>query len=153
MSNFVYTAGLRNVGSYQVSGTPWVTGSGGATAFTGAEVHRFSFPKVTKSFTVINTGTQDIYLTFTTTRTFAAGAAGDGLSGEQTYVASDDQYDKFHYITIPAENGSVTMNMKCKEIYLANPHSSNTTGYEIFAELTQIPTGSMFTLTGAGIDG
>ena len=45
------------------------------------------------------------------------------------------------------------MNVKCKEIYLANPHGSNTTGYEIFAELTQIPTGSMFTLTGAGIDG
>ena len=27
MANFTYTAGLRNVGSYQVSGTPWVTGS------------------------------------------------------------------------------------------------------------------------------
>ena len=148
MANFTYTAGLRNVGSYQVSGTPWVTGSASTTAFTGQEVHRFSFPKVTKSFTVINTGTQDIYLTFSTTRTFTA----DGITGEQTYVSSDDQYDKYHYITVPAEGGSVTMNMKCKEIYLANPHASNTTGYQIFAELTQIPTGSMFTLTGAGID-
>ena len=150
MSNFVYTAGLRNVGSYQVSGTPWVTGSGGATAFTGAEVHRFSFPKVTKSFTVINTGTQDIYLTFTSSLSHTA----DGKAGEIAYDSSDNEYAKFHYITIPSEGGSVTMNMKCKEIYLANPHGSNTTGYEIFAdELTQIPTGSMFTLTGAGIDG
>ena len=69
------------------------------------------------------------------------------------FDSTDNEYAKFHYITIPAENGSVTMNVKCKEIYLANPHGSNTTGYEIFAELTQIPTGSMFTLTGAGIDG
>ena len=117
MSNFVYTAGLRNVGSYQVSGTPWVTGSGATDAFTTLEVHRFSFPKVTKSFTVINTGVSEIRLTFSTTRTFAAGTAGDGLAGEQTYVSTDDQYDKYHYITVPAEGGSVTMNMKCKEIY------------------------------------
>jgi len=150
MANFTYTAGLRNVGSYQVSGTPWVTGSASATAFTNREVHRFSFPKVTKSFTVINTGTEEIVLTFTSEATFAAGAAGDGLSGEQPYVSSNDEYVKKHFITIPPENGSITMDMKCKEIYLANT-SSGTTGYQIFAELTQIPTGSMFTLSGPGL--
>ena len=150
MANFTYTTGLRNVGSYQVSGTPWVTGSANATDFAGDTVHRFSFPKVTKSFTVINTGTVDIYLTFVSGKTFSA----DGKAGAHDYLSTLAEYAKYHFITIPAENGSVTMNMKCKEIYLANPdQSSGTTGYQIFAELTQIPTGSMFTLTGAGIDG
>ena len=44
--------GLRNVGSYQVSGRPWVTGS---TELGTAKVHLIKFPTVAKSFTVINT--------------------------------------------------------------------------------------------------
>ena len=151
MANFTYTTGLRNVGSYQVSGTPWVTGSASATAMAAAKVHRFSFPKVTKSFTVINTGTEEIVLTFTSAASFTAGKTGDGKSGEQAYASGNAEYAKKHFVTIPPENGSITMNMKCKEIFLANTSSGGTTGYQVFAELTQIPTGSMFTLSGAGL--
>ena len=46
--------GLRNVGSYQVSGTPWITGSANLDT---AKVHMVEFPHVSKSFTVINTNT------------------------------------------------------------------------------------------------
>ena len=44
--------GLRNVGSYQISGHPYVTGS---TIAAGVE-KKISFPYVTKSITVIASG-------------------------------------------------------------------------------------------------
>ena len=47
-----YTAGLGSVGSYQVSGVPWVTGS--ITLAAGA-TDKLVFPTVAKSITVINT--------------------------------------------------------------------------------------------------
>ncbi len=44
-----YSVGLQNVGSYQVSGTPWISGSNAMTA--SAERH-FAFPMVAKSVRV-----------------------------------------------------------------------------------------------------
>ena len=37
-----YTAGLRNVGSYQVSGIPWITGSN----LVAGRQHKIAFPSV-----------------------------------------------------------------------------------------------------------
>ena len=48
-SNFKYTAGLRNVGSYQVAGKPFVTGSVGL--LLGNE-EKIQFPSVTKEVTI-----------------------------------------------------------------------------------------------------
>ena len=48
----IYTTGLRNVGSYQVSGTPWVTGS---QLRAGVFEHEICFPYVTKRVLVKNT--------------------------------------------------------------------------------------------------
>ena len=48
MSKNVYSSGLRNVGSYQVSGEPFVTGS---TISDGAE-QQIEFPQVTNNITV-----------------------------------------------------------------------------------------------------
>tara|TARA_R100000008_G_C3519125_1_gene132996 strand:+ start:132 stop:578 length:447 start_codon:yes stop_codon:yes gene_type:complete len=142
-----YTTGLRNVGSYQVSGTPWITGSASTTAFATAKTIRHTFPYVTKSITVINTGANEIRLHFATGRTFSA----DGITGQQTYASGDDDQNKYHYISIPGSSGSVTLDVKCKEVYLSNT-SGGTSGYQMFAELTQIPTGSMFTLSGSGLN-
>jgi len=146
----VYGAGLRNVGSYQVSGTPWVTGSNGSTTYlTNGSIVRFQFPFITKSLTVINTGAHDLRLHFQSGSSTTVNA-NDGDLG--TGNGSSDVMSGHHYITVPANRGSVTMDVKCKEIYLSN-HSggSNHTGYEIFAELTQIGTTRMYELTGSGI--
>ena len=43
--------GIGNVGSYQVSGYPYVTGS---VRLNDGEEHKISFPRVAKSITVIN---------------------------------------------------------------------------------------------------
>ena len=147
----VYGVGVRNVGSYQVSGTPWVTGSATLTSFATDKTVRYRFEYISKSITVINTGNNVIRLHF---------AAGSGVTVSATdgaQVAGDNADDvnleaKHHYITVPASNGSVTLDVKCKEFYLSN-HSGGTSGYEVLAELTGIPTGRMFDLTGSGITG
>lgn len=149
MANFTYTAGLRNVGSYQVSGTPWVTGSASTTSFADDRTTRYQFTYVTKSLTVVNTGLNNIRLHFQS----GSGVTISATDGAQVAGSSgDDVQGKYHYITVLPENGSVTMDVKCKEVYLSN-HSGGTSGYQIFAELTQIPAASMYHLTGSGITG
>ena len=144
----VYGAGLRNVGSYQVSGTPWVTGSNGSlTYLTNNQIVRFQFPFITKSLTVINTGANDLRLHFQSGSGVTT-ATNDGDLASS--AGNSDVMSGHHYITVPANRGSVTMDVKCKEIYLSN-HSGGNTGYEIFAELTQIGTTRMYELTGSGI--
>jgi len=54
MSN-IYTAGLNNVGSYQVSGIPYL--SGGIDATSGASL---TFPYVTRWITITNSGSVDL---------------------------------------------------------------------------------------------
>jgi hypothetical protein len=55
MSN-IYTAGLNNVGSYQVSGIPYL--SGGIDATSGASLN---FPHVTRWIQITNSGSADLY--------------------------------------------------------------------------------------------
>jgi hypothetical protein len=55
MSEFRYQAGLSNVGSYQISGIPWVSSSISAPTGSGTPTN-IEFPFVTKSIIVKNTG-------------------------------------------------------------------------------------------------
>jgi len=122
-------AGLGSVGSYQVAGAPFMTGS---TITGGAEVE-IKFPAVTRSITIINkdAANDDIRVHFQskdTARTIAG----------------------VHYVTLADQNSSLTMNIKCKSVFLSAPGSAAT--FELFAELTGIQPQSMFPLTGSGID-
>ena len=131
----IYTAGLRSVGSYQVSGYPFVTGSNGALS-NGTQV-KVSFPNVTKSVTVINSG--------------SSGAGGLRVHFNQQGTATTPHVTTdvaHHYITLGDVGDSVTLNVKCKEIYIT---SLGTHGFELFAELTFINTASMLDLTGSGL--
>ncbi len=125
-----YGVGLHNVGSYQAAGHPFITGS----ALANGVEHKISFPMVTKAVTVIADGTMsgDLRVHFQST----ASGVGHAVAGH-------------HYITLDDNEDSLTFNVKCKEIYL----TANGTGvnYELFAELTNIPTDRMFALTGSGI--
>ena len=58
--DFIYSAGLGNVGSYQVSGIPFVTGAINATSAT-----KVSFPYVTRWIEVVNySATTDVRVGF-----------------------------------------------------------------------------------------
>ena len=125
-SNF--RAGLWNVGSYQVSGVPYLTGS--ATIDDGIQ-HQIQFPLVAKSVTVINRSAVDLRIHFTD-----KDAPGSVVTGK-------------HYITLTEDRDSMTFNVKCKEIYITSQGDAG--AYELFAELTHINTADMYTLTGSGL--
>ena len=131
MSNFYYTAGLRSVGCYQVAGAPYVTGS---SIDNGVEV-KLEFPKVTKSVTVHSHVSADT----------------TGVDVHFNALTSGRVLDGTHYKRL-AGGESFTFNIKCKEIYISNPASgTQPLGFTVVAELTTIPTGSMFVLTGSGL--
>ena len=141
MSGNIYSTGLRSVGAYQVSGHPFLTGStltGNAAGLGGVNGEdKIQFPYVSKSI-VITCGTlgggQELKIAF------APKGTGNVVSGK-------------HFLTLDTAGDSVTLNVKCKEVYLfiTGTGGSDTANYELFAELTNIPTGSMYDLTGVGI--
>jgi hypothetical protein len=123
-----HNVGIRNVGSYQVSGWPWITGS----TIDALEQHKITFPYVPKSFSVSLSGAGTIRLHFDST-------------ASSLHVA-----DQKHYITLAdGKTESVTFATKCKDFWISAPMADS--GYELIAELTNIPTTGMPTLTGSGI--
>ena len=125
---FKYSAGIANVGSYQVSGRPWITGS---TALGVGLEDQISFPAVAKSVTVINDSTVDIRVYFN------ASGSGNVISGR-------------HYVTLTQDRDSVDMGVRCSSIYIGNA-GVTAASYTVFAELTGIGVGEMTTLTGSGL--
>ena len=123
-----YNVGLHNVGSYQASGQPWL---GGGTIADTIEV-KVEFPMVTKSITLIASGTMSGELRAHFVSTSSA-----------TTVISEH-----HYISLGAAGDSLELDVKCKEIYLSAVGAD--VGYQLAAELTNIDTNRMFALTGSG---
>ena len=140
-----YKMGIGNVGSYQVSGYPYVSGSSITKANSGDAAdaqHQYTFPKVAKSVTVF----------------FESGAPRTHpLRIHYNATGSGNVISKNHFIPISGAAGtSVTLNAKCAEIYISRADatgdgSAETLVYKIFAELTNIPTGEMSQITGSGL--
>lgn len=134
-----YSTGLRNVGSYQVSGHPFVTGStvdqsvNSGGLYIAAGEHKIQFPYVSQSLLVENKSTSNAANHLRVH--FRETSAGRVIAGN-------------HFVEVPAGT-SVSIEAKCKEVYLSI--ASGLSNYTIIAELTNIPTGSMYTLTGSGI--
>ena len=140
-----YSVGLRNVGSYVVSGHPYITGAVGANALSpssnsghsGASTgeYRYEFPFVSQNVYVVNrSSTGQIYVHFN-----SASSPGGVITTATK-----------HYITLDP-GASITLDVKCKEIYLTAVTANQT--FEMVADLTNIPTGSMYDLTGSGLTG
>jgi len=126
-----YDAGVGNVGSYQVSGHPFITGS---TLAAGQEVH-VSFPYVTKTLTVIQSSSADADLRLH----FAPTGSGRVVDGN-------------HYIVLRADKENVEMDLKCKEMWLSAPsYNSVSVSFKLHSALTRIDSTRMWQLTGSGI--
>jgi|3_EtaG_2_1085321.scaffolds.fasta_scaffold77522_2 hypothetical protein len=142
--------GLRNVGSYQASGVPWITGS---DDLDSGDVHMVQFPRVPKSFTVINTSAnsgENIRVHFQSGSGVTA-VTVPGHVGAQTITTAADVIRNFHYITVPPGYSSATFDVKCRQVYVSNLSGDNDLSYEVLAELTNIPRERMYHLTGSGI--
>tara|TARA_Y100000310_G_scaffold290732_1_gene318159 strand:+ start:809 stop:1237 length:429 start_codon:yes stop_codon:yes gene_type:complete len=128
-----YTVGVNNVGSYQVAGVPWITGS--SALGKGHEV-RFEFPKITKNITVINQSVHDIRVHFNTT-------------------ASTNVVNGLHYLLFNSKEDSYTFNVKADSIYVSCVDDSvhGSASFTVIAELTQIPVPMNWagTITGSGL--
>lgn len=128
MSIYQYRAGLQNVGSYQVGGTPYLTG-----AIVSADEIRIEFPNVTKNILVSNTsGTIGLRVHFAPT------GSGNVISGH-------------HYFTLSSKGDNITFNQKCKEIYISLEAPGDDGSFELIADLTGILSKEMFTLSGSGL--
>jgi len=126
--DYKYGTGLRNVGSYQVSGHPYITGSTDMGS-VNTEV-TVSFPYVTKDVTVIASGSSEIKVHFN------SDSDGNVLDGG-------------HFITLDSDEDSFTFDVKCKEIYLTNITAN--AAFQLYASLTNIDTSRMYELTGSGL--
>ena len=144
---FNYRSGLHNVGSYQVSGYPFVTGSAiDASDPSNGEI-KVEFPTVAKSVTVINTGDIGLRVYFN-----AAVATNSWCPNDTLSYPDDAPLTGLHFITIPNVQDSVTFDVKCREIYVASTASgANDGAFELWAELTGIRKEEMFALTGSGL--
>ena len=128
-----YGVGLNHVGSYQVAGRPWISGSTNHTANT--EV-KYSFPMVTKSITVINHSSDTIRIHFN--------SVGNDIDNSSIIKRN-------HFIELDSDEDAFTFNVKCKEIYISCNSTGSARNYKIYAELTHIPTHRMYALTGSGL--
>jgi len=104
-TTFNYQAGLGNVGSYQVSGIPWVSGS--INAYNGADSTKLiSFPSVTQWVVVANN-------TSVAGQTCRVGFSKQGLKG----VSGN------YFLEVPS--GSITPRLEVKVTQLFLSGSSN----------------------------
>ena len=144
---FKYRSGLHNVGSYQVSGYPFITGSAiDASDPSNGEI-KVEFPTVAKSVTVINTGDTGLRVYFN-----AAIATNSWCPNGTLTYPDNAPLDGLHFITLSAMQDSVTFDVKCREIYVASTASgANDGAFELWAELTGIRNVEMFALTGSGL--
>ena len=133
-----YRVGLNNVGSYQVAGTPYITGS---DYHAEGEEMVYNFPMVTNHIRVSNfsnedgnRGPEEVRVHFNSTGS-SGGAVVAGM----------------HYQILSGSIREVEMNVKCKRIYISAPDTGVNRKYRIVASLTQIPVERMYALTGSGL--
>ena len=141
-SSHNYSVGLHNVGSYRVSGDPWVSGSDSQAV---NEEVCYQFPWVAKRVTIHNYSARVLRVHFN-----ATGSDGDVVGG------LGSGYGGQHYLEVQTISGSaggvLDLNCKCSQIYVSVPDDGGGSGhYRVFAELTGIPVGRMYALSGSGL--
>jgi len=125
--------GIGNSAAYLVSGYPYITGS---TTLKGTSEMEIKFPYVTKRIVVINRSDEEIRVHFS--------PAGNGNSGGQALAGSNNVIGNNHYITLDTTEDSMDMNVKVDRMYITGDNSSaEHASFQVFAELTSIPTGSL----------
>jgi hypothetical protein len=130
------SVGIGNVGSYQVAGGPYITGS--STSTVGDEF-KISFPAVTKKIIVIASGSNSNIRVH-----FASKDEGDGgaIAGEH-FIELDDAQGTI-------DSKSFTFDVKCKELFITSRKTGS--GFKIYAELTRIPVSQMYPVSGSGVN-
>jgi hypothetical protein len=118
--NYKYGTGLSNVGSYQVSGKPFVTGNLTAPA-SGSTPLKIEFPSVTRWITITSTANQHIRFGFS--------EKGVENGGNNYFIIHQDAH--------PMQNGPYEL--KVTELYILSDNGTPHSGIYVMAGLTGIP--------------
>lgn len=120
---YPYGVGLSNVGSYQVSGIPFVTGATApVSSSTPVEI---VFPEVTQRIIVANTGLADLRVGF----------SANGVKDTNNYYVVH-----LHDATVSAHYETIDLRVKVSSIFLLSNSGATTTTARVAAELTNIDT-------------
>ena len=131
-TNYKYDVGLRNVGSYQVSGQPYIKSD---ASLGSGSTDTINFPFVTQQVVVMNSGSASrIKVHF-----------GDTATGNPAWD------DNGNYIQLTGDGETATFNVKCTAIHITSDLAGS--AYQVHAALTNIGVDNMYSLTGSGIDG
>tara|TARA_B100000287_G_scaffold394619_1_gene408845 strand:- start:1012 stop:1476 length:465 start_codon:yes stop_codon:yes gene_type:complete len=141
-STFGYSAGLQNVGSYMVSGDPYISGSDSQAVNTEVE---YGFQWVASKVTIHNYSNRVLRVHYNSLT--ASGDVAGGLTSG---------YGGLHYLEVQSITGSaggvLELGAKCTGIYVSVPNDGGGKGhYRVYAELTGIPAARMYDLTGSGL--
>ena len=117
--NFIYSVGLNNVGSYQVSGIPFATGNLTVPA-SGSTPLKIEFPFVTQWISVTNTNAKHVRLGFS----------------ENGVKNGGNNYVLIHQDSHPTFN---LYNLKLSEVYLLSDTGQSVGNFSLIAGLTNIP--------------
>jgi len=106
----------------------------------------FLFPFVARAVTVFNvSGSGDVYVHFVSGTHTQDFSATDFAAKDETSTV----WTGHHYVPVGA-GGSIEFVSKCKQIFVTTSNAG-ASDYRVMAELTNIPTGSMYHLTGSGL--
>lgn len=122
MSEFQYKAGLHNVGSYQVSGIPYVTASLTAPANTNTPLE-IVFPSITQKILIHNNQSSD--------KPIRVGFSANGVKSKNYYLIEAHQ-------TNGKSNDRIELRVKTDRIYILSDDTTNVTDVFVAAELTGI---------------
>ena len=160
MSSYKYEQGIGSVGAYQVSGVPFLTasivqqGDGNPPGGSGPASSEFkvSFPKVTKSVKIVNTGSAPLRIHFESL------SVAPALHNESNFLIVASDLRHYHsgspnnYISGAYMNNPLELSVKCKDLYVSSTGNGQS-GFQLMAELTTISKDNMYVLSGSGING
>lgn len=134
------TPGLGSAGAYQVSGYPYVTGSGTTHTLAGSAIKEIIFPSVTKSITLMSydsSGGASLVLAF-----------ADPTNPRVTSVG--------HALDFPKHTGAsyatpLTLDVKCSRVWIQNLGAAPSE-WSLYASLTSVNPAPVYHLTGSGIN-
>ena len=137
MSSNVYSVGLRNAGSYQVSGQPYLSGVVTSNVIGSVLSSSFDFPYVSKTVRVTNDhATDNLIVSFAPMLSNETGSYGftNAASGSGNWL----------YLSAST---SIELDVKCKQIFVSPAQASALT-CSVYAELTNIPTNRLYSYDG-----
>lgn len=133
-ANYKYGVGLRNVGSYQVSGKPYVSSSIVPASGAG-NFHKFDFPSVTKEIVVSCSG------------------SASGLARNVRLAFSErglnDTVKNYFLLDTEDGGGPLVLNVKATELY-AMSNDPATPTVSVYAALTGIPVDRVTNISPSG---